>query len=157
MEWDELRNTVYQLDGALRDIYVLDTNREDWSKWIAYVNSNYPVRWTVEDHNEDAPSAAIDAGFMAQWWDAERTSATAIISLDKVHVHCYFFTEVEIENDIAPREFHSLEDHQQLVDYLVAISTILGKEVILTDELVGVEPCDATVLIRVNGTNIQFG
>jgi hypothetical protein len=153
MEWEQLQKTLYRRDGALRDIYVRDISRAEWATWIALVNRDYLVRWTVEEYNEEKPASCIDTDFIARWWDnGERTSAQATVFLDQLHVMCYFFTETEIENDICPSEIQSLEDHERLMQYLVAVSLALGKEVILTEEAIH----DPQVFVRVNGKNIHY-
>lgn len=32
MNWTDLKNKIYYWDGSWRDIYVLQTNRDDWKK-----------------------------------------------------------------------------------------------------------------------------
>ena len=153
MEWENLKQTVYRRDGALRDIYVRDASRADWAAWIALVNRDYPVRWVVEAYNEQAPADAIDADFIARWWDdGDRTSASATVLLAHIHVKCYFFGESELENDICPTEIQCLADHERLMQYLVAVSMALGKEVIMTEETTDAPQ----VFVRVNGRNIHY-
>ncbi|SFQ82764.1 hypothetical protein SAMN04515668_4881 [Hymenobacter arizonensis] len=153
MDWEHLQKTVYRRDGALRDIYVRQVSRADWATWMALVNRDYPVHWVVEGYNEETPASRIDADFIAHWWDErERTSAQATVFLEQIQVKCYFFADTELENDICPTEIQSLEDHERLMQYLVAVSLALGKEVILTEETVE----DPQVFVRVNGRNIHY-
>ncbi|NVO86410.1 hypothetical protein [Hymenobacter terrestris] len=153
MEWEQLKQTVYRRDGGLRDIYVRDASRADWAAWIALVNRDYPVQWTVEEYNDQAPACAIDANFIAHWWDdEERTSTSATIFLAHIHVQCYFFGDFELENDICPSEIQCLADHERLMQYLVAVSLTLGKEVVMTEEAIH----DAQVFVRVNGRSIHY-
>ena len=49
MEWQYLKNKLYFVDGSLRDIYVKDVSREDWEKWINFVNENYEVEFNYFD------------------------------------------------------------------------------------------------------------
>jgi hypothetical protein len=153
MDWEQLQKTIYRRDGALRDIYVRDISQAEWSTWIALVNRDYPVRWVMEGYNEQEPTSRIDANFIARWWDdGERTSTQATVLLEQIHVMCYFFTETEIENDITPGEILSLEDHERLMQYLVAVSLALGKEVIMTQETIH----DPRVFVRVNRRTIHY-
>ena len=40
IDWRELKNKIYYLDGSLRDIYIHGTTRDDWQKWVDFVNEN---------------------------------------------------------------------------------------------------------------------
>jgi hypothetical protein len=150
MTWPELRQGVYEVDGSWRDLCVLDANREDWAKWIAYVNQHYPVKWAAEDYGDGETLTAIEAGYIDQRWQA---GAWGSVFLEQVQLNCHFFQESEIENDIDPSEIVSMEDHERLMAYAVAISMTLGKEVVLTAESFHE---DEGVSIRINGPNIQF-
>ena len=151
--WDELRTGVYEIDGSWRDIYVLDATRDDWRQWMTYVTAHYPVRWTAEDHQQGKELDAIDVAYIERRWDAGADALTTLgsVFLEHVQLNCHFFTDTQIENDIDPSEIRSLEDHHRLMAYLVALSTDLGKEVIVT-----AESCPECVCIRVNGTGIRF-
>jgi hypothetical protein len=153
MTWQELRNGVYEVDGSWRDLCVLDASREDWARWIAFVNQHYPVKWAAEDYQDGETLAAIEAEYIDQRWDAgaEALTTWGSVFLEKVQVNCHFFQDSEIENDIDPSEVVSMEDHDRLMTYAVAISTILGKEVVIT-----AESFHEGVYIRINGANIQF-
>jgi hypothetical protein len=43
MEWKELKEKVYYLDGSLRDIYIHNTTKEDWKIWADFVNEHYRI------------------------------------------------------------------------------------------------------------------
>ena len=151
--WEELRTGVYEIDGSWRDIYVLQTTREDWQHWIWYVNRHYPVRWEAEDHLDGQELDAIDAAYIARRWDAggEALVQWANVFVENIRLNCHFFTATQIENDFDPSAIRSMEDHHRLMGYLVAISTALQKEVIVTSE-----NCPEWPYIRVNGSDIQF-
>lgn len=151
--WEELRTGVYEVDGSWRDVYVLGATRADWRQWMTYVNAHYPVRWGAEDHQEGQPVDAIDMAYVERRWEAgaEALTTWGSVFLEHVQLNCHFFTDAQIENDMDPSQFQSLDDHHRLMAYLVAISTALGKEVIVTAENV-----PAGVYIRVNGPRIHF-
>lgn len=127
--WQELRDGVYEIDGSWRDLCVLDATRGDWVKWMAYVNQHYPVSWGAEDYQAGETLAAIEADYINQRWDAgaEALTTWASVFLGQVQLNCHFFQDSEIENDIDPSKIKSIEDHQLLMDYAVAISTMLVK------------------------------
>lgn len=151
MDWSELRNGVYQIDGSWRDIYVLNVTRDDWRKWIEHVNVTYRVTFTAEDYKDGAVSNKVDTGFIDYRWDEERYVACASVFLYAVQINCHFFTDEKIENDIDPKQIETIDDHYRLIDYMKAVSKLLSKEVILTAE--NSEEC---VSIRVNGEHIEF-
>ena len=151
MDWNELRNGVYHIDGSWRDIYVLNTTRDDWKKWSEYVSASYKVSWYAEDYNDGIASKRIDSWFIDYRWDSEHYVTTASVFLDKVQVNCHFFTESQIENDIDPNEIESLDDHNKVMDYMKSISKLLGKEVVLTEE-----NSEEAIWIIVNGDDVRF-
>lgn len=132
-KWDELKDQIYYWDGSWRDLYILNTNKEDWIKWIKYVNQHYIVNWyngkTGIEENQ------INYDVIKEYFDREHDlCSTAKIFIDKIQINCHFFSESEIENDIDPREINSLKDHEHVLKYMTDLSTILNKEVILTPE-----------------------
>jgi len=133
MNWQQLRDSIYYLDGSLRDIYVLNTTKDDWIIWADFVNQNYPVKI----HNED--NKLIDTkvdltGVFDCWAVNEHSGLSAIVLVDNVIVQSYFFSDQEIENDISPIEVNSMYDHIKLVDYMIGLSKALNKKVILSPE-----------------------
>ncbi len=132
-KWDELKDQIYYWDGSWRDLYILNTNKEDWIKWVKYVNQHYIVNWyngkTGIEENQ------INYDVIKEYFDREHDlCSTAKIFIDKIQINCHFFSESEIENDIDPREINSLKDHEHVLKYMTDLSTILNKEVILTPE-----------------------
>jgi hypothetical protein len=151
MNWNELRDRVYHIDGSWRDIYVLNATRDDWKKWIAHVNDTCRVSFVAENYEDEKAIDKINAGFIDYRWDEEHYTTCASVFLNEVQVNCHFFMDNEIENDIDPKQVKSLDDHLMIMSYMKAISTLLGKEVILTEE-----NCEDAIWIRVDGDAIQF-
>lgn len=77
--------------------------------------------------------------------------STAKVFIDKFQINTHFFDHVEIESDIDPREFNSIEDHSKLIKYMSNLSTLLDKEIILTPENE-----HQTILFKVSGESIHF-
>ncbi|MCC2545515.1 hypothetical protein LJY25_03595 [Hymenobacter sp. BT175] len=152
-DWKTLKRRVYGEDGSLLNVYVLGTSRTDWDRWITFVNARYPLRWEAQGLNENAPAPAIDAAFINRRWDAasEQLTVLAAVCLGTVKLHCLFYSETEIEQDLDPREIRTPADHEQVLAYLVDLSILLGKEVILTDE-----NSEQAVWFRVNGKRVTF-
>lgn len=133
MDWKSLKEKIYYLDGSLRDIYVKDTTRNDWEKWIDLVNNNYNVEFY--NGQTEKKENRIDKNIVFDYWERKTDILnTATIKLDTIIIKCYFFIEEEIENDIAPTEINSIDDHNKLLSYLKDISKTLDKKVMLTPE-----------------------
>ena len=151
MTWEELRNSVYEIDGSWRDIYVLNTTKEDWLKWADYVNNNYPVIWIDAELEESLTFDKIDLQTVVRHFDGRQFNSSAKVLVNGIGVNAHFFTEEEIENDIDPSFIRSITDHDNLMNYMKAVSILLNKEVILTGE-----NCSDYAMLKVNGSHIKF-
>lgn len=136
MNWEYLKENIYFSDGSLRDIYVLNTSRVDWENWIEFVNKNYTIEFNYFDSDGKFTSSKtiITEKVFKNWDGISDLMVDATLNIGGILVKCYFFSENEIENDITPVEVKTLEHHHQLMDYLLSVSKILDKEVILTIE-----------------------
>lgn len=149
MNWTELKSNIYYWDGSWRDIYILHTNKQDWEKWVNYVNENY----RIDSYNgkEDKKENAINFSVIKEKWNGSSDFlSTAKVFIDRIQINSHFFIDTEIENDIDPREFNSLEDHNRLIKYMTDLSILLDKEVILTPENE-----QETILIKVGNKSIE--
>ena len=150
MDWKDLKNKIYYWDGSWRDILVLKTNRSDWKIVVDYVNENYRIQWFNGKSGQDENK--VDFSVIEGFWDGNfDLCSTANVFIDKIQINAHFFDDTEIENDIDPREFNSIEDHNKLVKYMRDISKLLGKEVVLTPE-----NDREVVLFKVYMDNIEF-
>lgn len=151
MDWTDLKNKIYYLDGSLRDIYVAQTTIADWRKWTNYVNERYRIDWYngKASKNENQITFNVIEDF---WNGSHDLCSAANIFIDTIQINAYFFDDIEMENDIDPREFISIDDHDKLVKYMTDLSKILDKEVILTPENE-----HETILFKVNKDKIEFG
>src|ERR1700761_2724248 len=104
MNWEELRINVYYLDGSLRDICVYHTTKDDWAKWVDYVNEFYPLEWY--NGNTGYTESKIDFPVILEYWNGNLDlCSTAKIFIGKIQVNAHFFDDEEFENDISPKEF----------------------------------------------------
>lgn len=150
MNWTELKDKIYFWDGSWRDIYVLNADKSDWKKWVDYVNQNYQIDWfngkTERDENK------IDFNVIEEFWEGnQELCSTAKVFVNKIQINAHFFANSEIENDIDPREFNSIEDHNTLIKYMTDLSILLDKAVILTPE-----NCHEITLIKVLKSDVVF-
>ncbi len=154
MNWKKLKEKIYFEDGSLRDIYIHDFNKEEWLQWIDYVNSNYRLQWfnTEKDVSEDKIDPDVITGFFDGSHDLCQTTS---IFIKDVCINAHFFSEEEFENDIDPREFNSIEDHNLLMKYLIELSKMFNKEVLLTVE--NYDPNNPKeIILKVNGDTTTY-
>lgn len=151
MTWEDLKKHIYHEDGSLRDIYIRNVTSEDWIRWVDFVNSSYTVDFEIGGKPK---GNKIDFSTVAAYWQhVDQECPSASIYLGNIIVKTYFFREDEIENDIAPREIKTVEDHKKLVAYLKSVSNLLGKPVELTEENYS-DPHE--VLMIINGEQVTF-
>jgi len=129
MTWQD-HKTAFEPDGSWRDIYISNTNINDWQKVLDYLReSAYDISYrygygvpielpkTVQEvfaiHNEKLVLLTINIG--------------------GISVNSHFFTESEIEFDIDPREIDEIR-LARLFDFMQQIGNLLEKEVVLTEE-----------------------
>lgn len=150
MNWTDLKNKIYYWDGSWRDIYVMQAKGDDWKKWADYVNNKYNIDWFNGKTNKDENQ--IDFEIIEEFWSGKQDlCSTANVFIDNIQINAHFFDANEIENDIDPREFNTIEDHNKLVKYMTDISKLLDKAVILTPENE-----HETILITIDNDNIEF-
>ena len=149
--WKRLKQTVYHWDGSWRDIYVQDCSQQDWLKWSDFVNLHYkldfynPTTDKTEDTIDfDSIKDALENG------DYVGSTVSFYIQED-IQVNVHFFDKSQIEHDIDPREFDSIEKHNQLIDYMKKINVLLSKTIILTEENL-----PAAIHIKVEKGNVLY-
>ncbi|MGM5631228.1 hypothetical protein O2K51_10015 [Apibacter raozihei] len=153
MNWEELSKNIYHKDGSLRDIFIDTVTRKVWSKWIDHINANFSVKFYNGESNKYETSINKIAIF-DYWSEKTHSSSNAEIMIQNLKIECYFFDEIVFENSFDPSEIKSIEDHYTLQNYLVNISILLNKKVILAEEnslSLNIKP-----LITVDKHNILF-
>lgn len=134
---------AFYVDGSLRDMYILETNEQDWQKLLTFLRtSTYSVRFIIAGEQQSIPDRIEDIfslvhihGGMLQ------------IDTEHLNLHCYFYTYKEIEFDIDPRNMNNELQILRLLDFMRMVSTALSKEIVLTPENMPQRP-----LFRFNST-----
>ncbi len=117
MNWQTLKDKIYYLDGSLRDIYILDTTKDDWKNWTDFVNKNYKTSFHI--YETETTKDKIDFSIILEYWMGKKdSSAMATVYVDNIVIKAYFFDDQEIENDITPTEFNSIDDHKRLMKFM---------------------------------------
>lgn len=127
-DWKDIK-WIFEPDGALIDMYVQEISLVDWRKVISLINKKYKVKYNGADK--------IDENFAIKYLtDAtgEMESKSASIHLGEIQLNCHFFLENQIEFDINPTEINSIKDFGIIEAFMIAISTKLDNQVILTSE-----------------------
>lgn len=127
---DVLTNIFY-LDGSLRDIYVLDTDKYYWNKFLNHLKSSQlNFKLLVDGIEVNDINLNIDDILKI----SDEKSVLLIIDLDGVKIHCYFFCIEEIELDINPREVVNSNTANLVFEFMRNISIKLDKEVFIAPE-----------------------
>lgn len=149
MNWEITRSILFEADESLCDLYVHDTSREDWNKWGEFVNNNYEVRFYDPENGKSEDK--INLQTISSQWDNSEYKSTVRVFIGSIQINAHFFGEDEIENDLEPNDFHSLEAFNKLMKYMGKVSTLLNKEVVLTPENLR-----SYTLISVRGNSITI-
>ncbi|PVY37961.1 hypothetical protein [Pontibacter virosus] len=134
--WKSIKEEIYYEDGSLRDIYVFNTNKEDWKAWANLINEKYSVEFY--NGRTQQTKARIDVEELLKYFTAPedfKDVNKAYIKLGKVTLDCQLHYESEMESDIDPKEVKTEEDHQAILEYLKAVASALNKKVVMTSEM----------------------
>nr|WP_320000268.1 hypothetical protein [uncultured Draconibacterium sp.] len=127
-KWNDIQ-WIFKPDGSLRDIYVQDITIREWEKLIDHLNDNFIL--TFSGKNKIDKKYVID---YLQDTSGEMESKSLIIHLGQIKVNCYFFLSGQIEFDIEPKEIKSIEDFEQISNFMTSISDILQEQITLSAE-----------------------
>jgi hypothetical protein len=121
----------FEVDGSLRDIYIFDTNKDVWNNLIQSINkSSYKHEFC---HGEKELPLPKEFDGIKKLQETDSTILKIFIN-NKIQVNCHFFTESEIEMDIAPNEITDEEKYNMLIMFLKWLSDSLNKPTVLTHE-----------------------
>ena len=146
-EWSRAKKD-FEPDGALRDIYVLDSTIEDWDKFVANIRDRaISFQYSVNGQPAPLPSSALLV------FD-KRVEAAPLLafSTGSVLFTCHFFASNEIECSFDPREVESESALAEVTDFMVSIRAVLKKDVLLTPENMRESPilkCEAKTALVV--------
>jgi hypothetical protein len=126
-----LRSKVFYCDGSYRDIYVRNTSESDWEVFIQFIRSEQlPIEMYKDGVRIEFDNLSPREIFNL----TEQFAISMSILLDAVSIHCNFFTIDEIELDIDPIEVTNDYQFNRVTEFLVKLSNVMNKEVVLTPE-----------------------
>jgi hypothetical protein len=129
MKWEEIRSVFKEDEGTLRDIYVLDTDINDWQCLLDFLRSgDYLYRF---DSKKGAllPEKAKDV--LANWED---WLPFLTIIVGGLELNCLFAEGDEIEFWLDPIKVQSEREAEALFEFMRDIGQTLKKTVRLTPE-----------------------
>ena len=128
-DWRAVAN-VFEADGSLRDIYVLDATPADWQATLELVRACYaPLRFTIDDEPAELPIHVEDV--LAFRPDASPRLNFPVGGID---LACHFFGADEVEFDLLPSAVDGPERLAALLAFLGRLALATGKPVLLTGE-----------------------
>ena len=121
---------AFEVDGSLRDLYVLGTDEGDWARLLAFLRGG---RWPVEYSVDELPSVLPD---QAEQVFELRQEASPLLRVDPdgLALHCHFFDPSEIEFDFDPARADGQAWLGRLLAFMGDIAALLGKPVLMTPE-----------------------
>jgi hypothetical protein len=129
-DWFEIKDE-FEVDGSLRDIYVLHICIDAWGDLIKEIKHE---KFQFKFMHGNSERALPDNFYKIK--ELQQTNPTTLcIWLDNnIQVNCHFFMETEIELDISPREIKSSSEYTTLTSFMKWLSSTLRKPAILTHE-----------------------
>lgn len=128
-QWDTFAMEFYR-DGSLRDIYVFETDLEDWRKMATFVGRNYQFTFCGEWREATFPPE------IAVLFPRNDESALTMLAIDVtgVRVNCHFFDAREIELDLDPADVRDPSALNGIFTFMKGLARSVEKDVLLTPE-----------------------
>lgn len=125
ISWKEAQS-VWFVDGSLRDVYIKHTNIEDWQSFLDWIEPKH-YRYEFNGEEQELPQAKdifvnSDGAHLLK------------IQIGKINIHCYFFVEYEIELDIDPKEIKEEKDQEQVFRFIENLANHINKSAMITPE-----------------------
>jgi hypothetical protein len=129
VDWQHAK-AEFELDGSLRDVYILNADVGVWQKVIDSLrSSDYPLLYDVNGTEATLPENVADVfGIRSD------VGLSLSVEAEGILLNCHFFTEEEVEFDLDPREMDSEERLQALFRFKRRIGEAAGRQVIMTPE-----------------------
>ncbi|MFZ0577995.1 MAG: hypothetical protein WAM41_10875 [Psychrobacillus psychrotolerans] len=144
---NEILDEVFFNDGSLRDIYVLDVDLNDWQMFFEWI---YLSSWEIKLYKDGLETVNEIKSVAKLFKDKEFFSFLLSIDIDgAAKINCHFFSKDEMEFDVNPIEIKGLYEANAVFEFMRKLSSILGKEIFLTEENMPKHPL---VTIKSDGT-----
>ncbi len=124
-------DAIFEKDGSLREIYVLDTTIDDWQKLLDFLHANdFETEFYIGRQKQHKLTRNA-----ANLFDDERQISRlvrVIIGNAALHSHC--FTKGQIEFDVDPREINDEQTAKTVLQFMKRVGQYLKMPVRLTPE-----------------------
>ena len=126
---EETISKLLYIDGSLRDIYVHNTDINDWNKlYQSLLNSEYQLSYLRDGELQEIPENA------ELILCNNKCAHTFRVQSENIVFITHFFIEQQIEFDVDPKDFNSYDQSEILFDFMHFVSDVLGKEVVMSPE-----------------------
>jgi hypothetical protein len=128
--WSAFAAEFYR-DGSLRDIYLKDTQLDDWNIIAQFVLGHaYPIAFS------GAWSSVTFPPDIARLFPKSADDELTLLEIDVsgVRVCCHFFTEQEIEFDLDPSDVDTPYKLDAIFHFMKGLAAAIGKDAVLTPE-----------------------
>jgi hypothetical protein len=124
----EMSKVALEVDGSLRDIYVLETTLDDWRSALAML-----IEAPYDAILDGSPLPSVLPDLRALFFAPGRPRSILSFRVGRVQMACHFFGEQEIEFDFDPRGLVAT-DLRGVLDFMERLGVRTGKPVMLTPE-----------------------
>lgn len=129
LAWQTVKQE-FAFDGSLRDLYVFDTDLQDWQHVFDRLRQDhYELVYHRDGTTAELPAAAADA-FPAP----DENVRMLWVKFAGIQANCHFFWSQDIEFDIDPREVVGQVQLDALLAFLQLLADATGKPAVLTPE-----------------------
>ncbi|MGW4975928.1 hypothetical protein [Streptomyces mirabilis] len=131
----QYRPEIFNVDGALRDVCVLDATPENWQgmvEGLARVSWPAVFTWTLSDSTDSATPSAREVWSRLE--NDPEESVSLAVQVGGVWFTCYFFDIDEIEFTFDPADVVDAESFSVVREFVRWLGDSTGREVIVTME-----------------------
>lgn len=123
--YDEVSG-LWEIEGSLRDVYVLQTDPSDWEKLMEF-GASFSLTYTFDGTKCALPN--VDSVF------SNRDGSHLLrVNLGSATANCHFFGMSEIELDLDPREIQNPKTHDEVLSFIEGLAGAIRKPVLITPE-----------------------
>lgn len=126
---------LFVADGALRDVYVLSAEVEDWERVVRDLTaSDWGVEFsTTHPRGEELLNSGAPELF-AELEQSGEDSATLAVRVGEIWFTAYFFDPSEIEFTFDPRDVVDESGFAAVEGFMKRVGNACGKRVVMTME-----------------------
>jgi hypothetical protein len=126
--------SLFEVDGSLRDICVLNASRDDWSRVVSRLfEAQRETQFTTT--LDYTPDVRTDAGKLLDTLESHpEANATFSVRFGSIWFTCYFFEASEIEFTFDPADVVDASSFHDVAAFMSEVGMACGKSVIMTME-----------------------